>query len=302
LDEGFLKVHGGPAVKFALMWANHDWVNIHPASLTGIQPTLLNGSTSKRDFDAISSILIERYFASPYYWKINDRPYFSVYDLPKLLAGLGGVEGTARAIKAFRRKVRAAGHADLHLNLVNWQEKLVGSSQNARGLPEVLESIGFDSLSSYVWTHHCKMSSFPVEEYSRVLTRNRSFWEKTSNSFEIPFFPNVTVGWDTSPRTVQTDSFENRGYPFMPVIIKNSPEQFRRALLAAKRHVDQKKLLPRHLSINAWNEWTEGSYLEPDTVSKYRYLEMIREVFVKAEHRNGGTRLLRPREPAELKR
>ena len=29
---------------------------------------------------------------------------------------------------------------------------------------------------------------------------------------------------------------------------------------------------------NAWNEWTEGCYLEPDTVNGYKLLEIIKEV------------------------
>jgi len=36
---------------------------------------------------------------------------------------------------------------------------------------------------------------------------------------------------------------------------------------------------PRILSINCWNEWTEGSYLEPDTKYGMAYLEAVREVF-----------------------
>jgi hypothetical protein len=35
----------------------------------------------------------------------------------------------------------------------------------------------------------------------------------------------------------------------------------------------------RILNINSWNEWTEGSYLEPDTVNGMAYLEAVRDVF-----------------------
>lgn len=33
------------------------------------------------------------------------------------------------------------------------------------------------------------------------------------------------------------------------------------------------------MSINAWNEWTEGSMLEPEQEFGYGYLDAIRDVF-----------------------
>ena len=38
---------------------------------------------------------------------------------------------------------------------------------------------------------------------------------------------------------------------------------------------------PKLISINAWNEWIEGSYLEPDEKHGMGYLEAIRRVFVR---------------------
>ena len=36
---------------------------------------------------------------------------------------------------------------------------------------------------------------------------------------------------------------------------------------------------PRVVTINSWNEWTEGSYLEPDTVYGTAFLDAIKSVF-----------------------
>jgi hypothetical protein len=45
----------------------------------------------------------------------------------------------------------------------------------------------------------------------------------------------------------------------------------------------------RILNINSWNEWTEGSYLEPDKVHGMKYLEAVRDVFG-VVGRNGARR------------
>ncbi|MDF2715496.1 MAG: hypothetical protein K0R28_2421, partial [Paenibacillus sp.] len=69
-------------------------------------------------------------------------------------------------------------------------------------------------------------------------------------------------------------------YPYMPVLADNTPEQFEQALRDAKAFVEKTDRSPRIVSINAWNEWTEGSYLEPDTVYGMAYLEAVRNVFL----------------------
>ena len=41
-------------------------------------------------------------------------------------------------------------------------------------------------------------------------------------------------------------------------------------------HPGQVPLLP----LNSWNEWTETSYLQPDDLYGYGYLEAVRQVFL----------------------
>ena len=87
------------------------------------------------------------------------------------------------------------------------------------------------------------------------------------------------MGWDSSPRTVQSDVFDDRGYPFMYTIKNNTPENFRNALEMVKQRLEKSGVPHPFLTINAWNEWTEGSYLEPDKINGMGYLEAIRDVF-----------------------
>jgi len=87
------------------------------------------------------------------------------------------------------------------------------------------------------------------------------------------------MGWDSSPRAAQEDEFGNFGYPFMNTIGQNTPENFRVALEETKRRLLARPGGPRAITINCWNEWTEGSYLEPDTLNGFKYLEAVRDVF-----------------------
>ncbi|MDI7275657.1 MAG: glycoside hydrolase family 99-like domain-containing protein, partial [Anaerolineae bacterium] len=102
-------------------------------------------------------------------------------------------------------------------------------------------------------------------------------WEAFRQEFTIPYHPNVTMGWDPWPRAAAAD-FAPGPYPRTPIITGNTPEEFRKALQRAKEFLAA-NAQQRIVTINAWNEWTEGSYLEPDTTHGTAYLQAIRGVF-----------------------
>lgn len=281
LETGFLGAANVERMKFALMWANHDWIDIHPAKAHGSHKLLYPGAVTTKAFDVITDYIIDHYFRHPCYFKLEGRPYFSIYELMTLARGLGGIAKTKEALSRFREKVKAAGLPGLHLNAVIWGVQILPNEQKVTNPAQMLTELGFDSVSSYVWIHHVPLPDFPQTDYEYVSQEAQKHWEAASKSMPVPFFPNVTMGWDSSPRTVQSDKYENRGYPFMASLKNNTPARFEKALQAAKAFLAPKAASQRVISINAWNEWTEGSYLEPDTKNKMAYLEAIRRVFGK---------------------
>lgn len=46
----------------------------------------------------------------------------------------------------------------------------------------------------------------------------------------------------------------------------------------AKKIVMKNPNNERIIMVNCWNEWGEGSYLEPDTINKMGYLEAVRDI------------------------
>jgi len=58
----------------------------------------------------------------------------------------------------------------------------------------------------------------------------------------------------------------------------NTPESFAAYLQKTKDYADNHPDQTKLIIINAWNEWVEGSYLEPDMLRGYAYLEAVKSV------------------------
>jgi len=289
LDEGFLNVPNNDRLKFAIMWANHDWLDIHPMKACddalGNATLLYPGTITPETFEEIIDHCIKNYFRHPSYWLVDGCPYFSIYELTKLIEGFGSIEATRDLLDLFRAKVKAAGFKDLYLNAVVWNNPILPGEIAPTDSKAVVDQLGFDSVTSYVWIHHYRTDEFPAVDYRKIRDEYFRYWDEAEQRFDQPYYPNVTMGWDSSPRTVQSDVFEDRGYPFMYTIKNNTPENFRNALEMVKKRVEKSDVPHPFLTINAWNEWTEGSYLEPDKINGMGYLEAIWDVFLPCENK-----------------
>lgn len=278
IDIGFLKARNNARLKFAFMWANHDWLEIHPYKRGSERKILYPGGVTPETFGKICDHVIRSYFLHPSYWRIDGRPYFSFYDLTTLLESFGSVGATRAALDRFRAKAVAAGLPGLHLNAVVWGRPILPRERKPADAVQLVKDLGFDSVTSYVWIHHVALPKLQTD-YNDVRDAYFRYWNEAERKFSVPYFPNVTMGWDSSPRACQDDEFGNFGYPFTNTISGNTPERFKEALAMAKRRLLSEPGGPRVLNINCWNEWTEGSYLEPDERNGMKYLEAVRDVF-----------------------
>lgn len=292
LDQGFLGAANNHEVRFALMWANHDMPDVFPAKLQYCYPNwkiLIPGEVTRETFDRMTADIIEKYFRHPSYWLIDGSPYFSIYDLETLVRGLGGIANTKDALDDFRARTQAAGFPDLHLNVVLRGNRILGGGafvldpatgeQREYSQDEISLLLGFRSLGAYTWAHNIPFPTFPTSSYQQIRDASVTHWRRTADAFQLPYYGNVSCGWDSTPRLSHTDVYVQRGYPFIPTLVGNTPAEFKQALVEMKRWLDEGGNADKIFSINSWNEWSEGSYLEPDTTNGYGFLEAIRDVF-----------------------
>ena len=156
LDDGLLKAPNKDRIKFALMWANHTFIDIFPKGRPGNRGTIFPGEVDRKTFDdAVDHILAMGYLKQPNYWRIDGKAYFSIYEVGTLIKGLGGVEQTRAALDSFRKKVRDAGLGELYLNAILFQIPTLPAvpGEQAKTKQDTIEKLGLDSVTSYTWAH-----------------------------------------------------------------------------------------------------------------------------------------------------
>lgn len=275
LQEGFLKAENCNSIKFALMWANHDPIYAHPGSYLKPHDVLWSGDVNPETFLRCTEHCITEYMGHPNYLRVNDGLYFSIYRPKAMAQQLGGEVVMRMLLDDFRFRVEKAGLGKLTIDAD------IGNSGWWEGPAEVnrfLKSVGFDTGSDYQWPHK-ETESYPALEYSVWAGRNADTARIRTLALEVPYNPVVPMGWDSSPRTVQSDMYDKDDYPFGPVIVNNTPSLFEKALRNAADFLASDEASGTMLHLPCWNEWTEGAYLEPDTVNQYGYLEAVEHVF-----------------------
>ena len=283
LDEGFLHATNSARIKFALMWANHDWYDIQGYNPADKNIKLLYpGKVTPATWEKICDLVISKYFKHPSYWLVDGQPYFSIYEMSQFLASFGSIENARTALDKFRDKVRAAGFPGLHINAIVWGQPNLPGGKTPPGWPKLCHDLALDSLTGYTWVHHGALNSstFPTSDYSWGREKYLSFWARAVTNYSIPYFPNAMINWDNSPRAAASADWSHPGaHVVNPVVTGNTPAAFQQSLEIIKQRLLVAPTQPKIITINAWNEWPEGSCLEPESIHEMGYLEAVKAVF-----------------------
>jgi hypothetical protein len=267
LNDGLLPALPGTGMTFYLMWANHD-ANATWDPRTDARTLYWPGAADRATFELIVERLIDRYFGHDNYYRIDGMPVFCIYHLPTFVAGLGGLGAARDALDWMRARVERAGLPGLHLQNTLMQnvpkDVLDQCPEMGIGTREAVRRLGFDSVTRYQWCHCAR----PAGDYAEWADKAIADWDRLAGEFPA-FFPHVSVGWDNSPR-----------FPGpRDMITGATPDRFARYLRKARRFLDARPGQQPLVTINSWNEWTEGSYLLPDHRNRFACLEAVKTVF-----------------------
>ncbi len=270
LNDGYLKAKNNDLVKFYLMWANHSARYLWDIRNSHIDSVIWDGAVNRTEFEIIAKRLIDKYFKHPSYYTIDNKPAFMIFDVETLIRGLGGIKQTADAFTWFKELAVSEGLAGIHFQLALRNDTNFDVYKKADGsaytLSDVVDEIGFDSLTHY----QVNMFTDIDRDYNDIMKDVVNEWDDIEKKYNIPYYSHISLGWDNNPR------FKD----FKPGIIKNNtPENVAKALKKAKEYVDKHPNQCPLITINSWNEWTETSYLQPDDLYGYGYLEAVKKTF-----------------------
>lgn len=264
----------------AMMWANHRryWCYPEPENQEG--RVYLEVDYSRERLRAQVHRWCAEVWNHPAYFRLPDgRPLFILY-APQAFADATSLGELRWFLEHIQQEASDAGLPRLHLH----------ASSTTYIRDEELLWCGFDSCSDYLalgYLENPRAKEPRVElpnlagdlivklsEAERLANVDRTFAKLAAES-PIPYMPSVTVGRDCSPRVRAPGEVRSGHYSSRPILRLPPHEVAPMALTVALRHLPAGDDDVRFVLLNAWNEWTEGAFLEPDTEHGLTTLDLI---------------------------
>lgn len=260
-------------IHYCICWANEDWTN----GWVSNDPNILLKQTYGTETDWEKHFLyLLPYFKDERYIKIDEKPLMVIYH-PEAIANLNDMLRCWNRL-ALEHNFPGICIASQHPNALNENHGNVSTyidfqiefQPDLAGLyVEPWYYYFFKYFDLVLDTLFCT-DYFSRVKFLRPLVRKDYIktWEyivhmQPENSKRIP---GAFVDWDNTPRRGRRGSVYTGVTP--QLFYKYLKEQIIHA-----REIYKKE----YLFLFAWNEWSEGGYLEPDTDMKYQYLNAVKK-------------------------
>jgi len=228
----------------------------------------MTGQVSRDVLESMFDRIIDKYLKLDCYYRIDNKPVFSIFDYPNLIKGLGGSRQAADAVSYMRNRSVQKGLPGLDVQAIARFKDGRKSGESLDDYAPYLTAreLGFDGATSY---QYC-MGAGGEGDYVAWAHKAMSRWHGYEKAYGT-FYPHVSIGWDDTHRNPSVKT----------AVTGSTPHAFEACLWKARQYADSHPGQHPLITINSWNEWTEGSYLLPDMRWGYRYLEAVRNVFAK---------------------
>lgn len=255
-----------PDLPFCLAWANESWTRAWDG---GDREVLMPQAYGDRgDWERHFEYLLQ-VFRDPRYIRVQGRPMFLIYRsasiacLGEMLAAWRQLAARAGLPGLHVVSMLTAFDADLRPGLFDAYAEFEPMYTIRYGLPYWVRKREkwYGRLSRAAW----RMLGTPVRPLRSY--DYASLWRALmARPLPHGHYAGIFLDWDNSPRRGLERSLILRNFDRETFRI-GANAQLRKARAAGSEFV----------FVNAWNEWAEGTYLEPDTLRGTFFLEVLRE-------------------------
>lgn len=255
-----LLAHPEININYCICWANESWTR----TWYGLEKEVL----VEQKYGDIKEWEAHFYYLLPFF---KDKRYLKIDNKPMIhLHRSSHIKNLSQMLKCWNELAVEAGFQGIYAVAANTggeieaRADLIDAYYNFEpGFTLNHKMKFYERLwhGSKIWLKTQFNRLFKKTKIERVVDAKKIYkWMKREPiRFERPVYKGTFVSWDNTPR---------RSYK--GIYYKNtSPELFYQSLSEIHHQVGREEFV----YINAWNEWGEGCYLEPDEEYGFRYLK-----------------------------
>ena len=248
-------------IPYCFCWANEPWTRSWDGNSKDVIMPQYYGA--EKEWEQHFKYLLP-FFKDDYYIKENGKPFLVIYRT-------NSVPNCNKMIEYWDKRCVEEGFSGIYIveEMNSFQKRKYCSNSEAVIEFEPMNSLKnnrtfFEKLRDctrakiFNIRHNCNLDLCKYDDIWKVILRQNNRKVTTDKVYSGAF-----VDWDNTARKGKNGL----------VIQGAAPDKFGKYL---SKQVEQSN--SEYLFINAWNEWGEGTYLEPDEKNKYRYLEQIKMI------------------------